>query len=414
MDVASINARLGQAASVDSRELDRVCEQIAAELIDANVEPPFRIPTADFDVDAWLICADRYWRRRLLDAPTVETAARCAHWLYEHAEAPTHPHIVEKWTMGYAFITRDNVESRHDLTLATGRIVEASGGSADVCSFAALYHAGKLRMNSSFDELRQFLESSLLAVAAGPHRDTALFTALRAFAALGSPTITTAHAVELFDGAWNALPRTRAVVDVCLHALAEAEEFPGQGELLRDRAALAVVDHPNDHLFRYRLAHGQRLCGDYADAKASIIAALRLLPAIGTRISFGTLQEQYRLERTMIDNERRLAELTDGQQARWREQDAANRDVRRLLQTSTVRAIELVSVFTAAIAVSVGSIQVTLTGDMSFHDRALLLVVLGAVLLAFATAIVAGTWYIAGRHQSDRTDASPDPGDHPR
>lgn len=60
MDVASINSRLGQAASVDSRELDRVCEDIAAELIDANIEPPFRIPSADFDTDPWLICFSRH------------------------------------------------------------------------------------------------------------------------------------------------------------------------------------------------------------------------------------------------------------------------------------------------------------------------------------------------------------------
>ncbi|ETA02833.1 hypothetical protein ThrDRAFT_00017 [Frankia casuarinae] len=72
MDVASINARLGQAASADSRELDRVCEDVAAELIDANIEPPFRVSSADFVTDPWLICADRYWRRRFLRESTVE------------------------------------------------------------------------------------------------------------------------------------------------------------------------------------------------------------------------------------------------------------------------------------------------------------------------------------------------------
>ncbi|WP_261557058.1 hypothetical protein [Frankia tisae] len=406
MDVASIHARLGQAASADSRELDRVCEDVAAELIDADVEPPFQIPSADFVTDAWLICADRYWRRRFLREPTVEVAARCARWLYDHTEPPIRPGIIEKWSLGYAFITKDTVESRHDLTLATGRIVETTQGSADLCSFAALYHAGKLRANFWFDELRQFLESSLLAVAAGHHRDDPLFTGLRAFAAFGSRTITTSHALDLLDTAWDATGRTRAVVDVCLGALAAAPPFPDQGEQLRRRATAAVAEFPDDHLFRFRLACGQRLCGDYTAALATIDAALRLLPAIGTRISHQLLQEQYLRERDIIQKGLELAAWTASQQTRWRDQDTANRDLRRTLQTSAIRAVELVTVFTAAIAFAVGSLQITLTGTLGFRDRALLLVILGAGLLLFAFAIIIGTWIITGRHHPD-PDTSP-------
>ncbi|MCK9896233.1 hypothetical protein MXD60_16820, partial [Frankia sp. AgB32] len=51
----------------------------------------------------------------------------------------------------------------------------------------------------------------------------------------------------------------------------------------------------------------------------------------------------------------------------------------------------------------------TLTGDLSFHDRALLLLVLGGVLLVFSTAIVAGTWLIAGRYHPDPADRTSDP-----
>ncbi|CAO5153172.1 Tetratricopeptide repeat protein [Frankia sp. AiPs1] len=407
MDVASINARLGQAASVDSRELDRVCEQVAAELIDADLEPPFRIPSADFVTDAWLICADRYWRRRFLREPTVEVAARCARWLHDHTEPQVRPDIIEKWTLGYAFITKGTVESRHDLTLATGRIVEAARGSADLCYFATLYHAGKLRANFSFDELRQFLESSLLAVAAGQHRDDPLFTSLRAFGAFGSRTITTGHALELLDSAWGANPRSRAVVDVCLHALAAAPRFPGRGEKLRQHAVDAVEEFPQDHLFRFRLASGQRMCGDYTEALDSIDNALRLLPAIGTRISHELLQEQYLRERDVIEKGLDLAELAASQQTRWRTQEAANRELRRTLQTSAVRAVELVTVFTAAVAFVVGSLPITLTGNLGFRDRALLLAILGGGLLLFAFVIIAGTWIITGRYHPDSDTAPP-------
>jgi hypothetical protein len=402
VDVASINARLGQAASsADSRELDRVCEAVAAELLDANLEPPFRVPSADFVTDPWLICADRYWRRRLLAEPTVEVAARCARWLHDHTEEPVRPDIVEKWSLGYAFITKDTVESRHDLTLATGRIVETFQGSAEIAYFATLYHAGKLRANFWFDELRQFLESSLLAVAAGRHRDDPLFTALRAFAAFGSRAITTNHARDLLDAAWNAAARSRAVVDICLNALWAAPPFPGQGDQLRRRAADAVAAYPDDHLFHFRLASGQRMCGEHTDALATIDTALRLLPAIGSRISHELLQQQYLREREMIQEGLDRAVWTSDQHTRWRDQDAANRDLRRTLQTSAVRAVELVAVFTAAIAFAVGSLQVTLTGTLRLRDRALLLVLLGAGLLLFAIVIVAGTWIITGRHDTD-------------
>ncbi|WP_018500859.1 hypothetical protein [Parafrankia discariae] len=402
MDVASINARLGQAASVDSRELDRVCEVVAAELIDADLEPPFRIPSADFGTDPWLICADRYWRRRFLREPTVEVAARCARWLYDHTDdAAIRPDIIEKWSLGYAFITKDTVESRHDLTLATGRIVEAFQGSADICYFATVYHAGKLRANFMFDELHQFLGSSLLAVAAGHHQDDPLFTALRAFAALGSRTITTAHALDLLDTAWDAVPRSRTVVDVCLNALAAAPPFPERGEQLRRRATAAVTEFPDDHLFLFRLACGQRLCGDHADALASVDSALRLLPAIGTRISHALLQEQYLRERDIIEKGLEFTAWTAGQQARWRDQDTANRDLRRTLQASAIRAVELVTVFTAAIAFAVGSLQITLVGTLPLRDRALLLVLFGAGLLLFALLIIAGTWIVSGRHEPD-------------
>lgn len=197
------------------------------------------------------------------------------------------------------------------------------------------------------------------------------------------------------------MPRSRAVVDVCLNALGAAPPFPDRGEQLRRRATEAVAEFPDDHLFQFRLACGQRLCGDHADALATVDTALRLLPAIGTRISHALLQEQYLRERDIIEKGLELAAWTTSQQIRWRDQDTANQDLRQTLQTSAVRAVELVTVFTAAIAFAVGSLQITLTGTLPLRDRALLLVLLGAGLLLFALFVIAGTWIINGRHQAE-------------
>lgn len=79
MDNASISAELGRAAASDSRELDRICEQVAAALINKGVEPSFDIRSADFTADPYLICVDRYWRLRFLDRPTIATAGECGY-----------------------------------------------------------------------------------------------------------------------------------------------------------------------------------------------------------------------------------------------------------------------------------------------------------------------------------------------
>jgi hypothetical protein len=43
MDGKSISAELGRAVASDSRELDRICEQVAAALIKEGVESPFEV-----------------------------------------------------------------------------------------------------------------------------------------------------------------------------------------------------------------------------------------------------------------------------------------------------------------------------------------------------------------------------------
>lgn len=403
MDETLIVAELRQAVRAESRELDRICEDIATTLLRDGQEPPFELQTADFTADPLLICADRYWRLRFLDRPTVTTAAECAQWLIEHAVGEHRVEIEQKWSPGYAFITKDNVESRTDLVEATGQILHRYQGSEDICNFAAIYHAAKLRANFWFDELNQFLESSLLAVAAGAHRQDPLFIALQSFAAFGSRAITTERAQQLLDQAWQSPDRSRQVVDVCLNALSAAAPFDGHGDLLRERAQEAVNKYPTDDIFRFRLATGQRMCEQYATALDNIDAALRYLPAIGNRGSHKMLQEQYLHERSMIQEGLQRAAWTTQQQKRWEKQAAANQEIQQTVQNSTIRAIELVTIFTAAIAFAVGSLQVTLSGTLAVGDRVWLLVTLGIGLVTFALLIIGGTWLITRPRRPRKT-----------
>ncbi|WP_256804756.1 tetratricopeptide repeat protein [Frankia sp. ACN10a] len=303
-------SRLRQSVGA-SREFDQVCEAVASEYIDAGVEPPFRVPSADFATDPWLVCADRYWRRRFLQQPTVDVAARCARWLIDHADPEIRPSIIAKWALGYAFITRDTVEVGSELALATGRIAHES--DSEICYFAALYHAGKLRADFWFDELARFLDSSLLVLSASHFQDSPLFVALRAFAAFGRRAVDDSpiQALELLDVAWNTAPRSAEVVDICLHALDVGPPFAGQGEHLRRRAIAAIDENPDRHLAWYRLARGHRMCGDYDDALTAIETALRCLPAIGARTSHEHLQERYVRERDFIAMMKGIAPRAD-------------------------------------------------------------------------------------------------------
>ncbi|WP_330452769.1 MULTISPECIES: hypothetical protein [unclassified Streptomyces] len=416
MDSGSYAARLNQVVVSDSRELDRVCEEVALALHRDGTEPPFDVVSSDFAADPYLICADRYWRLRLLERPSIRTAAACSLWISAHVSREARVEVLEKWALGYAFITKDSVESAVELAQGTEEIVSGDTSAGDVAYFASLYHAGKLRSDFLFEELHRFLDASLLALAAGTHRQSALFTALRSFAAFGSPAVTAEHAVGLLDQAWHSADRTRHVVDICLNGIQFANRFDGHGELLRDRAAEAVRDHPGDHMFHFRLATGLHMTGDHDAALSSVDTALRLLPAVGSRGSHKLLQEQYLTKREVIVEGRQRAALDAGHrqrladrearyQERWarseeemRRRDAQLSSALRASEESAranhVRAVELVALFSSVIAFAVGSLQVTLTGDFSLRDRLLLIGAWGAAHALFALLVIGGTWLI--------------------
>ncbi|MFE3541566.1 hypothetical protein ACFXK0_01170 [Nocardia sp. NPDC059177] len=410
MDHALIEASLGELTAANSRELERKCEQIALSYIAQLVEPQFDVDSADFARDPRLICADRYWNLRFQAAPTLATAVDCAGWMAEHVVAAVQDPIREKWAMGYAFITRNSVESAAEIADATADVVAADDSACNKAYFAALYHAGKLRANFFYDELEIFLAASPLALAAGPHRESVLFTALRAFAAFGSRTTVHQHGCALLDQMWNSAERTFAATDVVLNGLAAGKDFDGRAQLLRDRSAEAVAAYPGRDILHFRLATGRWMCGEYDAAMADIDEALRLLPAIGWRVSHELLQGQYLARRDAIE----AARAADRQARIDRDRvQSTEREVDRLageVRGTVLRAVELVTVFAAVIAFAVGSLNVSLNGNITLADRIWIVVTQGVGLLLFAFLILGGSWFIADRlaRRSERRDRPED------
>lgn len=276
-----ITARLSGVDSEDARNLDRVCREVAAELLAADTPPPFSLTSANLTDDPFVICAYHYWRLRVLDLPSVRTAAACARWLHDHVPEMDESGrslravIEEAWVLTFSSETRHVVDSAYDLSTALPDLVE----SREIAYFASVYQAGKHYANHKYDQLYDFLETSLLAQAAGHLRTSPLVTALRAFAAYSSRRITQEHARDLLDHAWYSGQRTIHTTDVCLQALATAPPFEGQGPLLRDRASEATAEWPEQHIFMYHFARGLRMCREYDEAIEAMDLALALLSA---------------------------------------------------------------------------------------------------------------------------------------
>lgn len=392
METTAVIARLDEARTADARTRDRICDEVAAELLATGCPPSFEVRSADLRLDPYFMCADRYWRQRFLHRPTAGTAFECARWMAEHVTTNSRGVVSEQWALGNGFLNRGALDSADELAA----VMDGAGSGAEaehIAFFLTLFHAGKLRANFSFDELHAFLAFSPTSVAAGSLRKEPVFVALQSFAAFGSRTLTVTHATELLETAWSASGRTRHTVDICLHGLAFATPFDGQGELLRDYAAEAVQAYPGDHMFHARLATGLHMCGEHDAALENIDTALALLAASPTA-SLSVLQDQYLTKRDAIQEGRLRAVRDAEQQRRWELQAAANAQLERSLHTSSVRAVEVVAVFTAAIAFAVGSLQVTLTGKLPLSDRLWLLAAQGVGLAVFALLIVGGTWLI--------------------
>ncbi|MEU4208660.1 hypothetical protein AB0F13_01430 [Streptomyces sp. NPDC026206] len=385
-------ARLAAAVGSDTAELGRTAGEAAHRLHESGQEPDFEVRSADFATDPFFVCADRYWRQRFTDSPSSATALACARWIATHTTAGCRSAVREQWALGNGFINRSHLETHEQLDEAA-RAVMGTPEAADLALTVLLYNAGKLRANFAFDDLNVVLTASALATAAGPHRNEAVVLALRSFAAFGSRSLTAEHARDLLDRAWAAPGRSRHVVDVCLNGLAVSVPFDGRGELLRRLSQEAVDTDPKNHMFRFRLATAHHLCADHDEALVHLDAALALLAQSGA-FSRELLLEQYLVKRDAIQEARLRAVREAEHEARWQRQDAANADLERAMHRSSVRAVELVAVFTSAIAFAVGSLQVTLSGTLKLRERLWLLTALGAGLAIFALLIVGGTWLI--------------------
>ncbi|MEU1312104.1 hypothetical protein ABZ419_24845 [Streptomyces cinnamoneus] len=387
-----VRARLAAAVGSDTADLGRIAGEAAHLLHESGQEPDFEVRSADFATDPFFVCADRYWRQCFADSPSSATAVACARWIVAHTTAGCRSAVRAQWALGNGFINRSHLETREQLDEAA-RALTGIPEAAELALTVLLYNAGKLRANFAFDDLNAVLTASALATAAGPHRNEAIVLALRSFAAFGSRTLTTEHARDLLDRAWAAPDRPGHVMDVCLNGLAVSVPFDGQGELLRRLAQEAVDAAPGNHMFRFRLATAHHLCADHDEALVHLDAALALLARSGA-FSRELLLEQYLVKRDAIQEARLRAAREAEHEARWQRQDAANVDLERAMHRSSIRAVELVAVFTSAIAFAVGSLQVTLSGTLKLRERLWLLTALGAGLAAFALLIVGGTWLI--------------------
>jgi hypothetical protein len=398
MDHVVIESALAELDPADSRELERYCDRYAREFLAAGVEPQFHVATADFARDPYLICADRYWNYRHRDEPTLHTAVACAGWLAEHVALDVRTAVREKWAVGYAFITRDSVQSLADIADATADIIASDDSDCSRAYFATLYHAGKLRANFAFSELGLFLESSPLALAAGNNRETPLFTAFLALAAYGSRKSNPTYAGELLDRAWNAPDRTHATVDTALNALATAVPFDGQGELLRDRSGEALAGYPGNHLFHFRLAQALHMSGDYDAALPEIDAALERLPATGWRIQHELFQIQFTALRDAIRHSQAQARDFAAQAERLDRQRQEVETIADAVQKQTTQVIVAVALSVAVIAFAWGALNITLTG-LGLGARFALLGGFFAGMTAYAVLVVAGVWFLTARRR---------------
>lgn len=401
MAADSLLARLAQVPTGDARERDRVCAQVARELHETDVEPPFQLTLADGS-DPLLRCAEHYWRLRHLQVPSVRTATACARWLHEHAPEPregnahneSRVEIAQRWARRYAVLTREEEESPTAISQAAVDVVD----SPSIAYVATVYHGEKLRSNSRFDELHQFLESSSLALAAGPHRSAPLFTALRAAAALGSRRITTEHATDLLNHAWYAPQRTWDTADLCLSALSAAAPFAGQGELLRDWAREAAAEWPENQVVVFRLATGLHLTHEHDQALEAIDLALALLPAVRSPRDLCDLYEEYLARRELILEAGQRAAERAAREPRWADVEGAYRRAASGLKSLTGPLMAVVAVLAVAVFFTVHTADSTPGADLSLGDRMGRILMQGGVLLAFSVILIIAS-HVALRHR---------------
>ncbi|MBU7598929.1 hypothetical protein JGS22_015235 [Streptomyces sp. P38-E01] len=265
-----ITARLGRVGEEDDRYLARTCEQVAEELIRAGELPSFRIEAVEAR-DPWAICAGLYWGMRIATRPSEVTVESCARWIEDHVSEtsedgyPIRDVISEIWAVDFAFATRHEECQEEDVSQSA---TDAPRESREVLKFTSLYKAGKLLANHKYASLQEFLGQSVQL------RGSALAAALRAVAAYRSRNATSSHAGVLLDLAWNHAQRTAQSTHVCLLAVAEADPFERQGELLCEMADEAVEQWPEISEFLYHLAYGLRICGEYDQAIACLDSAL--------------------------------------------------------------------------------------------------------------------------------------------
>lgn len=114
-------------------------------------------------------------------------------------------------------------------------------------------------------------------------------------------------------------------------------------------------------------------------------------------MSHELLQGQYIARRDAIEAARVLDRQARADRERGERTEAEIGRLAESVRGSVVRAVELVSVFAAVIAFAVGSLNISLNGNLSLAGRMWIVAELGGGLALFALLVIGGTWLIGDR-----------------
>ncbi|WP_433661122.1 hypothetical protein ACQPW1_02265 [Nocardia sp. CA-128927] len=407
MDHAAVEASLAS-IRLDIIGNDRQCDGIARLYLAAGEVPQFDIGTQDFTTDPNLVCASHYWRRRLLDEPTVAVVAECASWLAAHLTPEHRETVCEQWSVEFADSTKYLVQPMDGVVPFVAELADGyldRSGLQMIC----LYHACKLRLNYRFEELLTFLDAAPIAGIADFDDGSPVFTALRASGLLGSRTRHTGYALELVERVWTSSARTRASVDILTDGLDLAPPFDGHGELLRRYAAAAVAAYSGSHTFLYLLARGLYICGDYDDALHAIDEAVQRIPSSSDTSDYLRVMARYRDLRHAISTSRDASAAfaasedradkilsTVPERIEQVEHAAAVVDRHGTLSSSMTRIVLALALFGCAAAFMTASSNAQTGHDLGLADRQWQVVVLGGSLAIFLVTLLGAAHFVRG------------------
>jgi hypothetical protein len=291
---STVRERLKDLAKAPLVQRERACDDLARRALAQGEAVEVELTWRDFaDSTPAALFAERYWRRRLAQQPTLREACACGRWIAaQRLPRPDGERLVEQWLV--------RAGQQHSAAPPTAAEVDAVVVDAvtarepwpwEALYAVVLYHAGQLWQQAAVGELAPWLTDSALAMAVPTVHHRPVVQALLAWEAFHDPEAR-AQAHLRWGRAWDmAMRHDGLVAEILLSALTTpyhyrgaAGEKPPRGELLsaHDRlaafAATALKAHPDAPVLRYYQARGLREIGRPREAAAALRAALRALP----------------------------------------------------------------------------------------------------------------------------------------